>query len=197
MKSEQSSESQIQLTIAKVATCEFWTTHGLSLFTRYPLERTPAALAVSPTRGRCRGSHSWCLHRCSRTDTGVRGGSSGNSLTQVTTNHPPAQQWAPPYPTNPPAHSRTWPAVALSAVAALLGTAALIVALTRPTTSGTNAAPATSAPPTYTSAEVAAAHQKLCEVYKLAARSVQIDTNSDNPALAGVAAVNGAVRVIT
>ncbi|KAA1243470.1 hypothetical protein F0Q45_25625, partial [Mycobacterium simiae] len=32
-------------------------------------------------------------------------------------------------------------------------------------------------------------------VYKLAARSVQIDTNSDNPALAGVATVNGAVML--
>nr|WP_051490834.1 hypothetical protein [Mycobacterium pseudokansasii] len=113
----------------------------------------------------------------------------------MTTNHPPAEQWAPPYPAYPPVRSRTWPAVALSGVAVLLGTAALIVVLTRPTTNGTTASPATSAAPTYTTAEVAAAHQKLCEVYKLAARSVQTDTHSGNQALAGVALVNGAVML--
>ncbi|ORB32097.1 hypothetical protein [Mycobacterium persicum] len=113
----------------------------------------------------------------------------------MTTNHPPAEQWTPPYPTYPPARSRTWPAVALSAVAALLGAAALIVALTRPTTSGPTASRATSAPPTYTAAEIAAAHQKLCEIYRLAARSVQIDTNSGNQALAGISTVNGAVML--
>ena len=71
----------------------------------------------------------------------------------------------------------------------------MVVALAHPTTNGTTARPATPATPTYTAAEVAAAHQKLCEVYKLAARSVQIDTNGDNPALAGVAAVNGALML--
>lgn len=134
-------------------------------------------------------------HRRSQTDTGVHAGVSRNSLTQVTTNHPPAEQWTPPYPTYPPKRSRIWPVVALSGVAALLGAAALVVALTRPTTSGTNAAPATSAPPTYTSAEVAAAHQKLCDVYKLAARSVQIETNGPNPALAAASLANGAVML--
>ncbi|ORV79976.1 hypothetical protein AWC07_22010 [Mycobacterium gastri] len=113
----------------------------------------------------------------------------------MTTNHPPAQQ-SPPYPTYPPTRSRIWPVVALSVLATLLGAAALIVALTRPTTSGTSASSATSAPPTYTSAEVAAAHQKLCEVYKLAARQVQIETNGTNPALAAAAGVNGAVMLI-
>lgn len=125
----------------------------------------------------------------------MRADGSRNNLLKVTTNHPPAEQWTPPYPTYPPARSRTWPAVALSAVAALLGAAALIVALTRPTTSGPTASRATSAPPTYTSAEIAAAHQKVCEVYKLAARSVQIETHGDNQALAGVALSNGALML--
>lgn len=69
------------------------------------------------------------------------------------------------------------------------------MALTRPTTSGTTASPATSAAPTYTSAEVADAHQKLCEVYRLAARQVQIQTNGDNQALAVAALVNGSVMI--
>ncbi|ORB93563.1 hypothetical protein B4U45_02155 [Mycobacterium persicum] len=112
----------------------------------------------------------------------------------MTTNYPPAEQRTPPFPTYPPARPRTWPAVALSVVAALLGAAALIVALTRPTTGGTTAGPATSAP-TYTAAEVAAAHQKVCDVYKLAARAVQIQTNRDDPALANISTVNGAVML--
>lgn len=53
----------------------------------------------------------------------------------------------------------------------------------------------TTAEPTYTAAETAAAHQKLCEVYKLAARAVQIATNGDNPAFANIATVNGAVML--
>lgn len=88
--------------------------------------------------------------------------------------------------------------MALAAVAALLGTAALVVALialTRPTTNSPITAPGTTSPPTYTAAETAAAHQKLCEVYKLAARSVQIDTHSGNQALAGVSTVNGALML--
>ncbi len=85
--------------------------------------------------------------------------------------------------------------MALAAIAALLGAAALIVALTRPTTSGPAVAPGTTAPSTYTAAEVAAAHQKLCDAYKLAARAVQIETNGDNPALAAAALANGAVML--
>lgn len=121
--------------------------------------------------------------------------SSGNSLTDVTTIPPTTGQWTPTPPIHPAPRARTWPAVALSAVAAVLGAAASIVALTRPAASGTTAAPGTSAPPTYTAAEVAAAHQKLCDVYKAAARAVQIDTNSDNSALSRIATVNGAVML--
>ncbi len=82
--------------------------------------------------------------------------------------------------------------VAIAAV--VLGAAALIVALTRPTNSGPATAAGTTAEPTYTAAETAA-HQKLCEVYKLAARAVQIATNGDNPAFANIATVNGAVML--
>ncbi|CKM90788.1 Conserved exported protein of uncharacterised function [Mycobacterium tuberculosis] len=42
-------------------------------------------------------------------------------------------------------------------------------------------------------AVAAAAHQKLCEVYKLAAQAVRIDTHGGDRALAGVATVNGAL----
>ncbi len=83
----------------------------------------------------------------------------------------------------------------MASVAALLGAAALIAALTRPTASGPAATVATTAAATYTAAETAAAHQKLCEVYKLAARAVQMDTHGDSPALAGVSLVNGAVML--
>ncbi|WP_230872007.1 hypothetical protein [Mycobacterium canetti] len=69
------------------------------------------------------------------------------------------------------------------------------MALTRPTTSGPAPASATTAEPTYTAAETAAAHQKLCEVYKLAARAVQIQTHIDNQALGVAALVNGAVML--
>ena len=127
--------------------------------------------------------------------TGVRTNTTRNSLTDVTTNHPPAEQWAATYPTQPAPRSPTWPLSALAGIGIVLGAAALVVALMRPTTSIPAAVSATTAAPTYTPADTAAAHQKLCDVYKLAARSVQIETNGDNPALAGVAAVNGAVML--
>ncbi|ORB82780.1 hypothetical protein B1987_01770 [Mycobacterium kansasii] len=112
----------------------------------------------------------------------------------MTTFPPTTGQWTQTHPRQPGTGSRVWHTVGL-AIAIVLGAAALIVAFTRPTTSGTTARPATSAPPTYTAAEVAVAHQKLCEVYKLAARSVQTDTHGGNQALAGVALVNGAVML--
>ncbi|CCK60181.1 Conserved protein of unknown function [Mycobacterium canettii CIPT 140070010] len=113
------------------------------------------------------------------------------------TNTPPPTtgQWTPTYPPAP-AHSRNWPlatVASIAIVAVALGAAALIVALTRPTTSGSATPPATTATPTYTAAETAAAHQKLCEVYKRAARAVQIQTNRDDPGLANISTVNGAV----
>ncbi|ETW26551.1 hypothetical protein MGAST_15550 [Mycobacterium gastri 'Wayne'] len=85
--------------------------------------------------------------------------------------------------------------VALATVAAVLGAAALIVALMRPANSNPAGAPGTTITPTYTAAGVAGARQKLCDVYKLAARQIQIQTNGDNPALASHAAVNGALML--
>ncbi len=129
---------------------------------------------------------------------GVHRHGSCNSLTRVTNTPPPTTgQWTPTYPPAPP-RSRNGLAVALAAGTALLGTAALIVALialTRPTTSGPAATVATTAAATYTAEETAAAHQKLCEVYTLAARSVQIDTHGDSPALSRVSTVNGALML--
>ncbi|MCA4759282.1 hypothetical protein [Mycobacterium avium] len=110
------------------------------------------------------------------------------------TGPPNPTQWAPAFPPQPP-RSRTWPAVALAAVAVLLGGAALVVALTRPTGGSSTVSSTTSTTPSYTAEQTAAAHQKLCDTYRTAARAVQIDTNGDNPALAGVASVNGAVML--
>ncbi|WP_231975851.1 hypothetical protein [Mycobacterium sp. E2462] len=41
--------------------------------------------------------------------------------------------------------------------------------------------------------DASAAHKKICDAYNEAARAVQIATNGDNPALSGVALVNGAL----
>ncbi|WP_081286983.1 hypothetical protein [Mycobacterium colombiense] len=106
---------------------------------------------------------------------------------------PPAGQWRPGYPAPQAPRSRMWPAITLATVAVLLGGTALVVTLTRPTGNQPAASSAVSATPLYTADQTAAAHQQLCEAYKLAARAVQIDTNGDNPALAGVASVNGAI----
>ncbi|VAZ84235.1 hypothetical protein LAUMK42_03054 [Mycobacterium persicum] len=121
-----------------------------------------------------------------------------NSPTEVTSNHLASEQWRPPYPAYPTPRSRTFPLVLLAAaiLAVVLSAAALTVALTRPITGGTTVGSATSVPPTYTAAEVAAAHHNLYEVYKLTARQVQIETNGNNPALASAAGVNGAVMLI-
>jgi hypothetical protein len=72
-----------------------------------------------------------------------------------------------------------------------------IIALTRPMPmTGAGHSPASSpAAPAYSSAETAAAHQKLCDTYRLAAHAVQIETNGTNPAFAGIATVNGAVML--
>lgn len=113
-----------------------------------------------------------------------------------TTGPPPGPtQWAPAFPIQPPTRPRTWPAIALAAIGVLLGVAALVVALTRPTSNQSAASSTTSTTPSFTADQIAAAHQKLCEAYKLVAREVQIDTNGDNRALAGVASVNGALML--
>lgn len=108
---------------------------------------------------------------------------------------PPAGQWASGYPAPQASGSRTWPLVALGAmVLALIATVVAVFALVFATSrsSGSSTAP-TLAAPTYSAAEVSAAHQKLCDAYKLAARAVQIETNGNNQALSGIATVNGAL----
>lgn len=113
-----------------------------------------------------------------------------------TTGPPPSSpQWAPAFPTQPPPRARVWPAIALGLVAVLLGAAALIVALARPASNSSSVATTSSTTPTYTADQTAAAHQKLCDAYKLAARAVQIETNGTNQAFAGIATVNGAVML--
>lgn len=107
---------------------------------------------------------------------------------------PPVGQWGPGYPAPPAPRPRMWPLVALGAmvlalVATVVAGVALVVATSR--SSGSSTA-STRAAPTYSAAEVAAAHQKLCDAYKLEARSVEIDTNGTDKAVARVALTNGA-----
>ncbi|HEX5255028.1 MAG TPA: hypothetical protein VFW69_14370 [Mycobacterium sp.] len=79
---------------------------------------------------------------------------------------------------------------------ALVSTAVAVVALVVATSRSSGLSPVgMSTAPTYSAAEVSAAHQKLCDAYKLAARSVDIDTNTDNRALAGAVSVNAAVML--
>ncbi|WP_232003850.1 hypothetical protein [Mycobacterium sp. 1465703.0] len=86
-----------------------------------------------------------------------------------------------------------WHMIALGAIVlALVATVVAVVALIVATSRSSSLAPVSTAP-TYSAAEVSAAHQKLCDVYKLVARSVDIDTNTDNRALAGAVSVNAAV----
>jgi hypothetical protein len=80
-------------------------------------------------------------------------------------------------------------AVALTAAVAV---AALVVPLTGP------AAPSlstTAAAPAHTAAETAAAQQQLCDMYKLVARAVEVDTGGQDRALARIATTNGAVML--
>lgn len=110
---------------------------------------------------------------------------------------PDPMQWGtPPFPMQRRPRPRAWLAIALSATAVLLGAAALVVVLTRPTSTGSSVPSTTSTAPSYTADQTAAAHKQLCDAYKLAAHAVQIDTNGDNPAFAGIATVNAAVMLV-
>ncbi|WP_374026410.1 hypothetical protein [Mycobacterium sp. HNNTM2301] len=108
---------------------------------------------------------------------------------------PPPVQWRPAYPPQPIKPARTWPAIALASVAAALSVAALVVAMTRPTSGSSGPPTATPTTPAYTAEQTAAAHQKLCDAYRLAGRAVQIDTNGKSPERAGISTVNGAVML--
>jgi hypothetical protein len=111
---------------------------------------------------------------------------------EASTNRPSAEQWTPTHASHTPPGSRTWPAVALAAIATVVAVAALIVAFTHPTHATSSA---TTTAPTYTAAETAVAQKQLCDAYGLVARAVQVDTNGNNPALARVATTNGAVML--
>lgn len=102
---------------------------------------------------------------------------------------PPAGGWPPPHFPQPVPRPRPWLAIAV-AVTAAIAVAALVIALTRPTASHSTAT--TTAAPTHTPAETAAAQQRLCETYKLAARAVQVDTNGSDKAFARIALTNSA-----
>jgi len=80
-------------------------------------------------------------------------------------------------------------AIVVAATAAV-AVAALVVALTRSTDSHSSGATTTA--PTHTPAEIAAAQQQLCDTYKLAARSVEVETNGTDKALARIALSNAA-----
>ena len=105
---------------------------------------------------------------------------------------PPTGQWTPAYPTQPGPRSRTWPSLAVAAIATVVAVAALVVALINSTRA---APPPTTTPPTYTAAETAAAQRQLCDTYKVEARTVRVDTNGNDEALARIAATNGAVML--
>lgn len=108
---------------------------------------------------------------------------------------PGSTQWAPAFPMQPPPRSRAWPATALASLAFLLGVAALVVALTRPSTNQSVASSTTSTTPSFTADQIAAAHKQLCDTYKLAARAVGIETHGPSPERAGIAEVNGAMML--
>jgi hypothetical protein len=109
---------------------------------------------------------------------------------ESSTNRPPAEQWTPAQATQTPPRSRIWPALALAAIATVLAVAALIVAFTHSTHA---ASPVTTAGPTYSAAETAAAQRQLCDSYTLAASAVRVDTAGNDKALARIATTNGAL----
>lgn len=103
---------------------------------------------------------------------------------------PGPTQWAPAFPIQPP--TRIWLAVLLAAIATMMAIAALVVALTRPTTLKETT---TATAPTFSAAQISAAQQRLCETYKTEARTVRADTSGNDEALARIATTNGAVML--
>lgn len=105
---------------------------------------------------------------------------------------PAVRNW-PPNAVGPPSMgSRSWMAIAV-AVTAAVAVAALVVTLTRPTRFNSPVTTTTAA--AYGPAEVAAAQQKMCDTYKLAAQSVQVDTGGTDKTLARIATTNGALML--
>lgn len=108
---------------------------------------------------------------------------------------PNPMHWPPAFPTQPAPRPRAWSAIILAAIAALLGAAALVVALTRPVGNSSTTSATSSTTPSYTAEQTVVAHQKLCDAYKLASRAVEIETHGPSPERAGIAEVNGAMML--
>lgn len=108
---------------------------------------------------------------------------------------PAAGSWPPPHFPQPVSRPRPWLAIALVATAAV-AVAALVVALMRPSLSHSSATTTAATAPTHTPAETAAAQQRLCDTYKLAARAVQVDTNGSDKAFARIALTNSALLLV-
>ncbi|MGD1255989.1 hypothetical protein ACKUT9_17265 [Mycobacterium seoulense] len=108
---------------------------------------------------------------------------------------PSAGQWQPTFPPQRSSRPRTGPAMVLASVAVLISVGALAAAMTRPTSGSSGTPSATATTPSYSAEQTAAAHQKLCDAYRLAGRAVQIDTNGKNPERAGISTVNGALML--
>lgn len=107
--------------------------------------------------------------------------------------HNPPQWGAPAFPVHQPPRPRAWLATGLAAIAVLLGAAALVVALTRPTSNASSVSSTTSTTLPSHADQTVSARKKLCDAYKLAAHAVQIETNGSSPERANIATVNGAV----
>lgn len=105
----------------------------------------------------------------------------------------PMQWGAPAFPVHKPPRPRAWLATMLAAIAVLLSATALVVALTRPTSSASSVSSTTSTTPAPPADQTVSARKKLCDAYKLAAHAVQIETNGTSPERANIATVNGAV----
>ncbi|MGV0626238.1 hypothetical protein [Mycolicibacter minnesotensis] len=92
-----------------------------------------------------------------------------------------------PWLAPPPARPRNGLSLALASLAVALASVALIVVLTR---SGSESSP------TFTAAQRAEAKAQLCDRYRVAVHSVQVETAApDNVALARIAETNGAVVI--
>ncbi|WP_346427262.1 hypothetical protein [Mycobacterium colombiense] len=74
----------------------------------------------------------------------------------------------------------------------LVAVVALCVALTRPTATKPTTTTTTTTTKTYSASETSAAQRRLCDTYKLAARSVETDTNGTDKAIARIALTNAA-----
>ncbi len=82
-------------------------------------------------------------------------------------------------------------AVGLIALASLVvGVIALIGSRSSATQGRT--APTTATAPSFTAEQVAAAKKNLCDIYQAASRSVEVDTNGREVALARISLTNGA-----